>query len=203
MLLKTSSLRRLLQMKDRTSQDILKEFWDVDGHIFSLIPRENFKRCRWVDLPQEPYAVMSYQWRSLWHLTVDRILKHVKEEYMFIDVFCVPQKDPNKMKTVARSGEIYRQANAYHLMEIGSLLRGWVLFELSSVPATLIPPIIHCTVRDPAMVDKTKSFLRKTGFKGCEFSEDSDRRTVQKSLRTQFKRMSDFNARIIAIVESL
>ena len=203
MLVKTSSLRNLLQKEDRTSHDILKDVWDVDGHIFSLIPRENFKRCRWVDLPQEPYAVISYQWRSKWHWAVDRIVSSVDQEYMFIDVFCLPQKDPNKMKTVERSGEIYRHAKAYHLMEIGSLYRGWVLFELSSVPDTLIPPVIHYTSQDPAMVHKAKSFLRQTGFKGCEFTDKSDRRFVQMSLKTRFRRMKDFDARIVTILDAI
>ncbi len=50
------------------------------------------------------------------------------------------------MATIRRSDEIYLHSKEYHLMEVGYLTRGWVLFELSSVPKTLLP-ITHFTIR--------------------------------------------------------
>lgn len=206
MLIKTSSLRQLLKREDMTSEDILKFIWERDEHIFSIIPQEHFKRCYWGDLTKISYAVISYQWRSKWH-TIAEFLLHsinrVTEEYIWIDVLCVNQRDPNRMKTVRRSDEIYHNAASYHLIEIGSLFRGWVLFELSSVRDSLIPPRIHITLKDPAMVDMAKQFLRSTGFNGCKFTAESDREIVEKKIVDSYGSVDNFNLRIVAIVDRI
>ena len=141
MLVKTASLAIfLMENGEMTSEDLKKIYWLEKGNLDELIPPENFKRVNWKDLATFPYAVMSYQWRSKWGPIVEFILygtKRVKADYMWIDVLCLNQMDPEKMTTIERSDKIYENAQEYHLMEIGSLFRGWVLFELSSVK---IPP---------------------------------------------------------------
>ena len=206
MLVKTESLRLLLQHEDMSSEDILTIFWERDRNIFSLIPRENFKVCRWADLRDTPYGVMSYQWKSNWHAILRFILysiDRVLEEYMWIDVFCLNQVNQSRMKTVRRSDEIYYHAKGYHLIEIGSLFRGWVLFELSSVSETLLPPKTHVATKDAALIDMAKHHLSTLGFHGCKFTEESDRKIVENKIIDKYGSVDAFNQKIIAIVNKV
>ena len=206
MLVSTVSLSHLLKKGDMTSEDLLKAYWQKEGNIYSVIPRDSFKEVKWADLPTTPYAVMSYQWQSKWGSIAEFILhskNRVREDYMWIDVLCLDQMSSDKMTTIKRSDEIYFHAKEYHLMEIGSLLRGWVLFELSSVKEMMIPPAIHLTTQDPAAIAMMKSFLRSSGFDGCQFTEESDREIVKKKIIDQFKSVAEFNLRIIAIVDKI
>jgi hypothetical protein len=172
-----------------------------------LISPDNFKAVQWEDLAATPYAVMSYQWLSKWGPMVEFILHsttRVKADYMWIDVLCLDQMDPTKMTTIKRSDEIYYHAQEYHLMEIGSLFRGWVLFELSSVKETLLPPCTHLSnTQDPAGIKRMKGFLRSTGFDGCEFTEEADRAVVKKKIIDRYGSVPSFNQAIIAIVDEI
>jgi hypothetical protein len=205
MLVSTVSLSHLLR-KDFTSEDLLKTYWQREGNIYSVIPRDSFIEVKWADLPSTPYAVMSYQWQSKWGSIAEFILhskKRVLQEFMWIDVLCLDQMSADKMTTIKRSDEIYFHAKEYHLMEIGSLFRGWVLFELSSVKETMLPPAIHLSTQDPAAIKAMKRFLRASGFDGCEFTEESDREIVKKKIINRYKSVAEFNLRIIAIVDKL
>jgi hypothetical protein len=206
MLVSTVSLSHLLKKSAMTSEDLLKTYWQKEGNIYSVIPRDSFIEVKWADLPTTPYAVMSYQWQSKWGSVAEFILhskNRVREDYMWIDVLCLDQMSTDKMITIQRSDEIYFNAKEYHLMEIGSLLRGWVLFELSSVKETMLPPAIHLTTQDPAAIDMMKSFLRSSGFDGCKFLEESDREIVKKKIIDRYKSVAEFNLRIIAIVDKI
>ena len=209
MLVKTASLAIFLNKEngEMTSLDILKNYWEKKGNIYSLIPPENFKRVNWKDLATFPYAVMSYQWLSKWGPIVKFILsgeKPVKEEYMWIDVFCLYQIDPEKMTTIKRSDEIYENAKEYHLMEIGSLYRGWVLFELASVKKKLLPPSTHLSnTQDIAVIKGFKIFLETRGFDYCEFTEEADRALVKTKIISRYGSVPQFNKLIVAIVDKL
>ena len=206
MLVSTVSLSNLLKKGDMTSNDLLEIYWKKDGNIFSVIPQENFIEVTWTDLPMASYAVMSYQWLSKWGSIVEFILhskNRVLQEYMWIDVLCLDQNAQDKMDTIKRSDEIYYHAKEYHLMEIGSLFRGWVLFELSSVRETMLPPAIHLSTQDPAAINMMKRFLQTTGFDGCEFTEESDRETVKKKVIDRYVSVAMFNQKIIAIVDKI
>jgi hypothetical protein len=206
MLVRTASLRHLLRKGDLSSEDLLRTCWQKDGHIFSVIPPESFIEVKWADLPSTPYAVMSYQWQSKWGSIAEFILlsdKRVKADYMWIDVLCLDQMSSDKMTTIKRSDEIYFHASEYHLMEIGSLFRGWVLFELSSVKESMLPPVIHLTTQDPAAITVMKQFLRSSGFDGCNFTEESDREIVKKKIIDRYGSVAEFNLRIIAIVDKI
>jgi hypothetical protein len=206
MLVRTARLHHLLRKGDLSSEDLLRTCWQKEGNVFSVIPRESFIEVKWTDLPATPYAVMSYQWLSKWGSIAEFILhsdKRVKAEFMWIDVLCLDQMSSDKMTTIKRSDEIYLHASEYHLMEIGSLFRGWVLFELSSVKESMLPPAIHLTTQDPAGIKLMKRFLSSSGFDGCEFTEESDREIVKKKIIDRYGSVAEFNLRIIAIVDKI
>ena len=116
-------------------------------------------------------------------------------------MLCLDQMDQAKMTTIKRSDEIYYNAPEYHLMEIGSLFRGWVLFELSSVK---IPPCTHLSnTQDRAGIDIMKDFLRSRGFDSCKFTEEADRAVVKKKIIDRYGSVPSFNKAIIAIVDKI
>ena len=204
MLIETERLRIFLTDFDLSSSSILEEFWLMKGNIFDLIPKNWFKRCSWKALPRENYGVLSYQWISKWRRMADFIfgLNGLKSKYVWLDWACLNQLDGNRMATIRRSDEIYFHAKEYHLMEVGSLSRGWVLFELSSVPKTLLP-ITHFTTSDPNMLNMAKATFKRTGFDGCKFSKESDRSLVRGKILEKYGDMQAFNSKIAAIVDSL
>jgi hypothetical protein len=107
------------------------------------------------------------------------------------------------MKTVRRSDEIYQHAKDYHLIEIGSLFRGWILFELSSVSETLLPPKTHVATKDAALIDLAKQHLRTAGFNGCKFTEESDRKVVATKIIEKYGSVDKFNQKIVLIVNKV
>ena len=186
-----------------TSFDILQNLWRQEGNIYSLIPHDCFSVCRWEDLKKASYAVMSYQWRSYWHSLV-KFIDSVVEEFMWIDALCLDQMDPGKMATVSRSDEIYSNAKAYHIMELGSLFRGWVLFELSSVAKEPPPSCIHLTTKeDPEAISCMKTILSTSGFDGCNFTVESDREFVKNKIIEKHESVEKFNQKIIVIVNRI
>ena len=208
MLIETESLRVFLSHGDFTSETVLEEFWQRKGSIFSLISKSKFKRCRWIDLKHTEYVVISYQWKTKWGSIAKFIFGEngspnpVRSRYLWLDLACLNQLDGNRMATIRRSDEIYFHSKEYHLMEVGSLTRGWVLFELSSVPKTLLP-ITHFTTSDAKILDLAKSKLKRTGFEGCKFSKESDRSLVRAKILEKYSDMDAFNDKIAAIVDTL
>ena len=199
-MVRTTSLSKLLEREDMSSEDILKKFWIPHGNIYSLLSRDEFMEATWEDLPGLAYAVVSYQWTQKWHSMVKFILtstNRVKADWMWIDCKCLDQMDLNKMATISRSDEIYLNAKEYHLIEIGSLTRGWVLFELSSVQ---LPPIIHISTQDPAGKELIKRHLASTGFEGSAFKVEADRDVVRKKIIGRYKSVANFDLEIVEIV---
>jgi hypothetical protein len=208
MLLETESLRIFLSNVDFTSETVLEDFWQRKGSIFSLIPKRCFRRCLWRDLPHTDYGVFSYQWKLRlgpivkFALGLDGSPNPIRSKYIWMDIGCLNQLDGNRMTTIQRSDEIYYNAKEYHLMEVGSLSRGWVLFELSSVPKTLLP-ITHFTTSDANMLNMAKATFKRSGFEGCKFSKESDRILVRKKILEKYGDMQAFNNKIAAIVDTL
>ena len=201
MLLKTKYLATLLNnpaMK-ATSEAILDAVWKEQGSIFSLIPERHFLKCTWNDLKKKTYAVLSYQWRQKWDSILEKLLDYgVEAEYIWIDIFCLNQLDGNRMTTIRKSGDIYYYANEYHLMELGSLFRGWILFELSSARKE---PKIHSSITTKKTLKKLKNEFREKGFEGCEFTKELDKDLVRGIIVEKYKSLDVFNDRVMKIID--
>jgi hypothetical protein len=147
--------------------------------------------------------VISYQWTQQWHSMVKFLLfskTKVRADWLWIDCLCLDQTDLNKMATISRSDEIYLNAKEYHLIEIGSLTRGWVLFELSSV---VLPPIVHISTQDPAGKELIKERISITGFEGSKFKVEADRDVVRTKIVSKYKSVPYFDKEIIKIVNRI
>ena len=210
MLIKAESLRVFLSSSHAglTSEKVLGKFWNREGSIFSLIPKSCFTMCQWSDLPHTEYGVFSYQWKTMladiakFTLGQDSSPHPMKAKYIWLDFACLNQLDGRRMSTIQRSDEIYYHAKEYHLMEVGSLSRGWVLFELSSVPKTLLPTT-HFTTSDANMINMAKATFKRSGFDGCKFSKETDRTLVRRKILEKYGDMQAFNSKIAAIVDTL
>ena len=203
MLVRTASLGRLLDRDDMTSEDILNNIWLQSGNIFSLLSRDEFMEATWEDLAGLTYAVISYQWTQPWHSMVKFLLfskTKVRADWLWIDCLCLDQTDNNKMATISRSDEIYLNAKEYHLIEIGSLTRGWVLFELSSVA---LAPVVHISTQDPTLKRMIKEHLASSGFEGSAFKVEADREVVRKNIVSRYDSVPNFDQEIIEIVNRI
>lgn len=209
MLVNTSKLSLLLAWEPMTSNDINTHFWMPSGNIFSIIPEvnndgeRNFIEVTWEELPSIDYAVLSYQWGQDWHSILRHILQGpnpVRAEWIWIDSICLDQTDRRKMETIKRSNEIYFNAKEYHLIEMGALTRGWVLFELASVN---VPPIIH---NSNIVCPTARGLIKESvegGFEGSGFSYPNDKVAVRKNIVKLHGSVAIFNEGIIAIVNQI
>ena len=206
MLVRTASLSRLLECEDMTSEDIMDRYWRKDGNIFSLLSRDCFIEVTWAELPGFPYAVLSYQWKQSWHSLVKFILlshNRVHQPWMWIDIKCLDHMAKDKMTTVSRVDEIYFFAKEYHVMEIGSLVRGWVLYELSCVSESSLPPTFHLSTKDPALIMMVKEFFNTSGFDGSAFTTKSDVEFVRRKIIVRYGNVDNFNKKVIAILDQM
>ena len=205
MLLKTESLKNLLTKKDMSSQNILDEVWTGKGSIFSLIPHDQFAQCTWTDLDKVKYAVLSYQWRTHWHDILNFIFdprNGVKVDFIWIDVFCLNQLDGNRMATIRRSDEIYYHAHEYHLIELGSVFRGWILFELASAREGVLP-IVHKSNKDKKRVKSLLDDFDENGFEGSEFTKHQDKELVRNKIIEKHKSVKDFDRKVWKIIHDV
>eukprot|EP01036_Dinobryon_divergens_P061979 gene61979-biopygen36305 len=205
MLLRTESLKKLYNEKDMSSEIIRDEFWMVKGSIFSLIPQDQFMKCPWSSLKKVKYAVLSYQWRKYWHAILKFIFdprNGVKVEYIWIDVFCLNQLDENRMTTIRRSDEIYHNAYEYHLIDLGSVFRGWILFELASAREGVLP-VVHTSTKDKKTLRSLTNEFKENGFEGSEFTKPADKELVRKKILEKHKSMKDFNDKVEKIIDAI
>jgi hypothetical protein len=205
MLLKTKSLKNLYNEKDMSSEIILDEFWMGRGNIFFLIPQDQFVQCSWSNLTKVKYAVLSYQWRNYWHAILKFIFdprNGVKVEYIWIDVFCLNQLDGNRMTTIRRSDEIYYNAHEYHLIELGSVFRGWILFELASAREGILP-VVHTSNKDKKKLNILTNEFKENGFEGSNFSKKQDKEEVRKKIIEKHTSMKEFNEKVEKIIAAI
>jgi hypothetical protein len=142
MLVRKEALLQALKMLKLNSEGINTNYWKVIGHIYDLIPRENnFIEVKFSALKFERYAVFSYQWKTPW----DRLTCYINGQnnpmlcdWLWVDIICLDQNDTDKMQTIANSDLIYKNAKEYHIMEVSSLKRGWIVYEISSVQRTKV-----------------------------------------------------------------
>ena len=142
MLVRKEALLQALNMLNLNSEGINTKYWKERGNIYDLIPKENnFKQVKFSLLRDERYAVFSYQWKTPW----DRLTFYINDlnnpmlcDWLWVDIICLDQNNKNKMRTIANSDLIYKNASEYHIMEVSSLKRGWIVFEISSVQRTKV-----------------------------------------------------------------
>eukprot|EP01035_Chromulina_nebulosa_P024138 gene24138-31374_t len=85
-------------------------------------------------------------------------------------------------------------------MELGSLFRGWILFELSSARKEN-DPTIHTTITNRKLRQKLKNDFREKGFEGCEFTKPSDKDLVRGIIVENYDSLDAFNADVLKLID--
>lgn len=146
MLVRKEALIRGLCNLPLSSEGINIKYWKERGNIYDIIPRENnFKEVKFSFLRDERYAVLLYQWITPWNrlaLYMNDVRNPLLCEWIWIDIICLDQNSENKMRTMINSDYIYKHASEYRIMEVSSLSRGWIVYELSNIQRTKVTSIV-------------------------------------------------------------
>eukprot|EP01035_Chromulina_nebulosa_P023929 gene23929-31056_t len=108
----------------------------------------------------------------------------------------------NELKKLFKEFESKSIQDEYHLMELGSVFRGWILFELSSANEN-VHPIVHKTTVDRMLLCILKEEFHEKGFEGCEFSKPLDRELVQKKIIDKYGTIANFNKKVLTIIDGI
>ena len=139
----------------------------------------------------------------------------LKVEYVWIDIFCLDQTDPNKMETIKRTAEIYGWASEYHVMGFETFKRGWCQCELG---VTNAPPRIYSRRHglSESTMDIAKKMIRThrkgdrkkrqaavkelLGFEAAGFTTESDRAVVRTIIEGAHGSVERFDAYLLDMV---
>ena len=165
MLVRKEALIQGLGKLRLNSEGIKAKYWQEKGNIYELIPKENnFKAVKFADLKALEYAAFSYQWVTCW----DKLIRYITDpknlvrcEWLWVDIICLNQNAEDKMKTINISDWIYQCAKEYHIMEVSSLNRGWIVFEISSVPRSMVIKTYMQVLAINFMTKMTQTVLRE------------------------------------------
>ena len=106
------------------------------------------------------------------------------------------------MATIRRSDEIYYHAHEYHLIELGSVFRGWILFELASAREGILP-IVHKSNKDKKRVKSLLDDFDENGFEGSEFTKHQDKELVRNKIIEKHKSVKDFDRKVWKIIHDV
>ena len=106
------------------------------------------------------------------------------------------------MTTIRRSDEIYHNAHEYHLIELGSVFRGWILFELASAREGVLP-VVHYSTRDKKRVKTLLDEFDEKGFEGSEFSKELDKELVRNKIIEKHTSVRDFDQKVLKIINNV
>ena len=106
------------------------------------------------------------------------------------------------MTTVRRSDEIYYNAHEYHLIELGSVFRGWILFELASAREGVLPHVHTSNFDKKVLINLTNEF-KKNGFEGSEFSKPLDKELVRRKIIEKYRSVKVFDEKVVKIIDAI
>ena len=203
-LLKTKSLESLRVYEDKNTDDIREDF-SRNNSIFSTLSQDSFQRFSWNELKSVKYATMSYTPLTKWKLLLDFMfgINGIQTEFVFLDAFCLerPKKDldPDKVFRVLKI--VYAESSEHHIMEPGSLTRGWVWHDLSLVIQRL-RPTLHSSTIDTALIEMLTKKIKAKGFDFGIFSAPTEKDKVWNSIIDRWTTIEDFNKRVVETVVS-
>eukprot|EP01036_Dinobryon_divergens_P030726 gene30726-40013_t len=135
-------------------------------------------------------------WKERGHIYDLIPLENNNFKEILIDIICLDQNSANKMRTLTNSDLIYKNASEYHIMEVSSLSRGWVVYEMSNMQRTKVP-IFHDN--DPFSVKKLNDIIDRAvgeGFRFMKLSNEGDRQHVVQAVLNNFGSFEGFIERL-------
>eukprot|EP01036_Dinobryon_divergens_P062039 gene62039-biopygen40581 len=104
------------------------------------------------------------------------------------------------MTTIRRSDEIYHNAHEYHLIELGSVFKGWILFELAIAREGAMVNV-HTSAKDKKVVNNLLTKFKKYGFEGSEFIKPVDKELVRWKIIEKHNSVKEFDEKVVKIID--
>ena len=205
MLLKTQSLKTLLEFEDYSTAEIVTEF-AKNNSIFSTLSQENsFKRFSWSALSQVKYATMNYTSSTKWKTMLEFIfgINGIQSEFVFVDAFCLhrPKKEMGKGQLLTATEKLFPKSSEHHIFEPGSIISGWTWHDLSLL-SPLVRPTLHSSTIDIPLTEMLIDSIQSHGFDVADFSIPEDRDIVLNSILERWGSIERFNERVMDTVGS-
>ena len=203
--MKTQSLESLRVVYADKSTDEIRDEFSRNHSIFSTLSQDSFQWFSWDMLKSVKYATTSYTPSTKLDLLLEFIfgINGIQYDFVFLDAFCLdrPKKDLDSDKVFSALRNIYAGSSEHHIMEPGSLMRGWVWHDLSFVIGTL-RPTLHSSTIDTALIAMLIKNIKANGFKTGKFSLPTDEEKVRNSIIDRWTTIEDFNQRVVETVVS-
>lgn len=202
--------------KGVTSHEVLEQHWNAKKSIAGVFGAGSFVTIPWSQLKATKYAVLTYGWGGCTWSQIIKALKkkgEMKVEYVWIDIFCLDQNDPNKMETIKRTADIYGWADEYHVMGFNTFKRGWCQCELG---VTTAPPIFYSN--DDGLEEEVGDITSKLavaepeerraevkqllGFEAAGFTVEADRPTVRTMIEAARGSVESFDEYLVDKVQN-
>ena len=179
MLLKTESLKTLFPYGDKSTSEI-KEI--QNAKMFPNLSQDSIQRFSWAEIKRVKYATMNYNSSTKWSTLLEFIfgINGIQAEFVFIDAFCLPGsiKDLNREEVLSALSKLFAGSSEHHIMEPGSLLKGWTWYDLSQLDRT-IRPTLHSSTIDFPLNEMLIENITTSGFEFVDFSVPEDRDIVR------------------------
>ena len=202
MLLKTESLRNLFAYGDKSTSEIVAEF-AKNNSMFSTLPQDSFQRFSWSELQHVKYATLSYTSSTKWTTLLEFVfgINGVESEFLLFDEFCLggSKKGLDSKKVFSALSKLMASSSEHHIMEPGSLLKGWTWHNLSLL-SPIVRPILHSSTIDIPLIEMLMDNIKSSGFDCAEFTVPEDRDKVNSSIIERWGTIDAFNSRVLDTV---
>lgn len=200
MLVKTQSLKNLIQYGDKSLAEIISDF-SPGNTIFSVLSQDCFQRYSWSEIKRVKYATMNCMTSTKWSTLLDFIfgINGIQSEFVFIDAFCLRGSMKKEDKLLPALVKIFESSSEHHIMEPGSLLKGWTWHDFSLL-SRIIRPTLHSSTIDIPLNEMLIDNIKASGFDFADFSVPEDRDKVRGSIMERWGSMENFNTRILDTV---
>ena len=198
--------------------------------IAGVFGQDSFVTIPWSELETTRYAVLTYCWGGRPWSELIRALKgweasspnspndagkaapekrQLEVEYVWIDIFCLDQNDPDKMNTINNSYKIYGWASEYHVMGFDTFKRGWCLCEYGVAKAPMIvysvfdglgeevSDVVGIMHRFDSQRRVESELTKLLSFETASFFDEDDRPRVRRMIEDARGSVEGFNAYLL------
>lgn len=205
-LIKTNSLKVLFEYGDKSISEILADLSSKNDSIISVLPQDSFQRFSWSEIrnTKTKYATLNYLSSTKLTTLLEFIfgINGIQSEFVFMDAFCFggsKKKDLDSDKVLSAISKLLTSSSEHHIMEPGTLMKGWIWHDLSLL-SPIIRPTLHSSTIDVPLIDMLMDNIRASGFDCAEFTVPEDKEKVQNSILGRWGTMDAFNQRVLDTV---
>ena len=202
MLLKTKSLRVLFEHGPKSTSEIVETF-SKNNSLFSIFSQDSFQRFSWYDLQHIKYSTVNYTSSTKWTTLLDFIfgINGIQSDFVFWDAFCFggSKRDLDGDKMLSTVSKLIASSSEHHIMESGSVMKGWTWHDLSLL-SHIVRPTLHSSTVDAPLNEMLLDNITASGFEFADFTVPEDRDKVRSSIIGRWGTVEAFNRRVLGTV---